>query len=93
MKNNFALEQISRRLNLETILKLHQHKLDSMARFMDIKSINPKTKQKETAGELGYSSSTLQRYRIDTKRQIAFKSNNPNRSPKTSNDHKRPQMT
>ena len=32
---------------------------------MEIKSINPKTKQSEIAKELGCSSSTLQRYRRD----------------------------
>ena len=34
-----------------------------MARFMEIKSTNPKLKQSETAKELGCSSSTLKRYR------------------------------
>ena len=36
-----------------------------MARFMEIISINPKLKQSEIADELGYSSSTLKRYRQD----------------------------
>ena len=60
---------------------------------MEIKSINPKKKQKEIAKELDYSTSTLQRYRKDTKMQSPYKSNNPNRSSKTSNDLKRPQLT
>ena len=46
---------------------------------------------KEKANELGHSSSTLQRYRHDTKMQSAFKSNNPKRRQRTSNDLERPQ--
>ena len=41
-----------------------------MALFMELKSVNPKLKQKEIAKELGYSSSALQRYRNDIKMQI-----------------------
>ena len=36
-----------------------------MADFMRIKYDNPKFKQSEIANQLGYSSSTLQRYRND----------------------------
>ena len=36
-----------------------------MARFMEIKSMNPKLTQKEVAEELGYSTSRLKRYRRD----------------------------
>ena len=36
-----------------------------MARFMEIKSLNPNLKQNQIAKELGFSSSTLQRYRQD----------------------------
>ena len=36
-----------------------------MANFMRIKYENPKSKHSEVANQLGYSSSTLQRYRKD----------------------------
>ena len=36
-----------------------------MAKFMQIKFENPKLKQSEIANQLGYSSSTLNRYRND----------------------------
>ena len=42
---------------------MRQYKLDKMAKFMEIKSVNPKLKQSEIARELKISSSTLQRYR------------------------------
>ena len=43
-------------------------------------------KQKEIAKELGYSSSTLQHYRQDTKMQSPYKSNNPKKCQMTTND-------
>ena len=49
---------------------------------MEIKSINPKMKQKEIAKELGYSSSSLQRCRQDKKMQNPNKSNNPEKTSK-----------
>ena len=41
-----------------------------MALFIEIRSINPRRKQNEIAKELGYSSSTLQRYRKDKKCKV-----------------------
>ena len=93
MNNTISLDQISKTGNLDPNLILHQLKLDLMARFMKIKSGNPKMKQKELAKELGYSSSTLQRYRQDIKMQSPHKLNNPKRRQMTSNGRKRPQMT
>ena len=69
MDNTFSLEQISRTGNVDAKLILRQHKLDLMARVVEIKSINPRMKQKGIAKELGCSSSTLQRYRNDIKIQ------------------------
>ena len=47
-------------------------------------------KQKQTAKELGFSSSTLKRYQYDIKMRNPFMSSNPKRTPNTSNDLKRP---
>ena len=49
----FSLERISRTGNLDANLILRQHKRDLMARFMKIKSINPKLKEKGIAREFG----------------------------------------
>ena len=38
-----------------------------MARFKEIKSVNPKLKQSQLAKDLGYPSSTIQRYKNDIK--------------------------
>ena len=40
-----------------------------MARFMEIKPINPEMKQKKIAEALGYSSSTLELFRNDIRKQ------------------------
>ena len=77
----FYLLQLSRKANLDDNLKLRQHQLFLVARFMKIKSINPNMKQKEITKELGFSSSTLQR---------PYKPSKFNRTPNTSNDLKRP---
>ena len=45
MNNTFSLEQISKTGNLESNLILQHFKLDLTARFMEIKSVNPKLKQ------------------------------------------------
>ena len=60
MNKTFSVEQISRTGNINANLLLRPHKLDLMTRIKEIKSINPKMKQKEIATELGYSSCTLQ---------------------------------
>ena len=44
-----------------------------MARFIEIKSINPKLKQSEIAKKLGCSISFLQQYRQDIKMFSAYR--------------------
>ena len=77
-----------------------------MADFMRMKYENPKLKQSEIANRLGYSSSTLQRNRIDInmfsphriqsnntiKRAKKASNTNFNKDSYTSDDVKRPQM-
>ena len=106
MNSSFSLQQISRTGNLDPNLISRHYKLDLMSKFMCIKFENPKMKQSEIANRLGYSSSTLQRYRNDVN-MISLYRINPNntnkRTKKAKNtnfdentspniDHKRPQM-
>ena len=65
MNKTFPLEQVSETVNLGSNLILRQYKLDLSARFLEIKSVNPKFKRSQIAADLGCSSSTLQRYRND----------------------------
>ena len=62
-----SLEQISKTVNLDPNLILGQYNLDLVSRFMEFKSANPKRMQDQTVKELGYSWSTLQRFRHDKK--------------------------
>ena len=65
MNNTFSLQQISRSGNLDSKLISRQYKLNLMTDFKRMKNENPKLKQSPIANQLGYSTSTLQRYRND----------------------------
>ena len=65
MINNFSLQQIQKTSNLDAILISRQHKLNLMADFMRVRNEDPKLEESEIENQLGLSSSTLQRYRID----------------------------
>ena len=96
MNNTVSLQQISRTDNLDSNLILRQQKLDLMARFMEIKSVNLILRQDQIAKELGCSSNTLQRYRNDIKMLSPYRisSNSKKTKRKVPNhDLERPQMT
>ena len=106
MNHTSSSEQISKTSSLDSNLILRQYKLDLMARFMEIKSVNPKLRQNQIAKELGCSGSILKRYRNDVnmlspyrippnshKRRQMISNEDPNRPQMNSNDFKRPQST
>ena len=107
MNNSFSSQQISRTGNLDPNLISRQYKLDIMSKFMCIKFESPKMKQSEIEKQLGYTFSTLQKYRNDLNMLSPYRihPNNTNKQrKKTSNtnsnnnlhrdpDFKRPQMT
>ena len=74
--------------NLISSPMLRQYELDLMARFMEIKTMNPRLTQNEIAKELVYSSATVKRYKIDIDMPSPYKlqSNTNKRKPKISND-------
>ena len=65
MNKSISVQQISKIGNFDSNLISRQHKLNLMAKFMQINFENPKRKQSELAEHLGYSSSTIKRYRND----------------------------
>ena len=65
MNHTNSSEQISKTSSLDSNLILRQYKLNLMARFMEIKSVNPKLRHDQIAKELGCSGSILKRYRND----------------------------
>ena len=50
--NTFSLEQVAKTGDLNADLITRQYNLDEMAKFMEIKSTNPKLEQTEVAREL-----------------------------------------
>ena len=88
MKNSSSLEEIAKTGDLNADLIMKQYKLDKMAKFMEIKSINPKLKQSEIAKLLAISTSTLQRYRREINMLSPYRippSNNHTRKHRNSN--------
>ena len=49
MNNTVPLEQISKTGHIDSNLIIHQNKLDLLARFLKIKSVNPKIGQDQIA--------------------------------------------
>ena len=84
MNNSFSLQQLSKTGNRVSSLISRQYKLNLMADFMRIKKEDPKLKQSEKANQLGYFSSTLQRYRNDVNRVSPYRiqRNNTNKRKK-----------
>ena len=82
MNNSFPLQKSSRTSILDAKLISRQYKQSLMADFMRLKYENPKLKQSEIANQLGYSTSTLQRYRNDVNSPYRIQTNNTNRRSK-----------
>ena len=66
MNKTVDLKQIAKTGDVKADLIMKKCKLDEMAQFMEIKSINPKIKLSEIAREFKTSPSTLLRYRRET---------------------------
>ena len=65
MNNKFTIDQLAKSETIDpnSINKLY--KLNLMCEFMEIKSNNPRLTQKEICSQLGFSDSTIKRYRDD----------------------------
>ena len=73
MNDSFSLQQVSRTGNLDSNLISRQNKLNLKADFLRIKYENPKLRQPEVVTRLGYTSSTLQRYRNDINMVLPYR--------------------
>ena len=65
MNNTFSLQQISRTGNFVSNIIPCKNILNLMAYFMRMKYESPKLKQSEIANQLGFLTTTLQRYKND----------------------------
>ena len=107
MNNTFSLQQRSETGNLDSKLISRQYKLNFLCKFMQMKSNEPRITQKQICNQLGFSDSTIKRYRNDKNMLSPYRIQpiiTNNRSKKVLNtnidtnshrehDHKRPQMT
>ena len=75
MNNTFSLKHIQKTSNLGANLTSRLYILNLMAVFLRVKYENPKLKQSQIANRLGYSTSTLQRYRNDINMLSAYRIN------------------
>ena len=62
MNNTHSLDQIQKTDDLNADLTMNQYKLDKMAKYLEIKSVNPRLKRSEIAKLWEFSFSTIQRY-------------------------------
>ena len=87
MNITFSLKQIPKTGDLNTDLIKSQYKLDKMAKFMEIKSINPKLKQSEMAKEMKMPSFTLQQYRREINMLTPYRISNTYARKQKPSDH------
>ena len=71
--NNFIIYMAvkSEKLNSNSILRLSKRNM--MLKFMEIKCNEPRLTQKQICNQLGYSDSTIQRYRDDISMDSPYK--------------------
>ena len=63
--NNFTVNVAAKSENLNSNSILRLYKQNMMLKFMEVKSNEPKLTQKQICNQLGYSDSTVKRYRDD----------------------------
>ena len=90
MTNNFSLERISKtfRFSFDSNLRLRKYEIGLMARFMEVKSVNPKVKQDQIVKKLVCSCFALRRCKQDTNMRSHYRlpSSCWKRRKKTSSD-------
>ena len=98
--NTPSLNEINKTANMDPNLLTRHYKLKLMNDSKNIKYLNPKLKQSETASQLNMSPSTIQRHRNDINMLSPYRinSNNVRKRPKKAkiDDNvylRRPQMT
>ena len=88
MNKTFSSEQIQKLSNVDANLISRQYKLNLMADFKRVKYQNLKLKHSQIANQLGYSTSTLQRYRNDINMLSPYRINPNNTNKRTKNASK-----
>ena len=74
--NNFTIDMAVKSENLISNSKLRLYKQNMMLKFMEIKSNEPRLTQKQICNQLGYSDSTIKRYRDNIQMDSPYDRNN-----------------
>ena len=88
MNKTFSLQQIQKLSNVDANLISRQYKLNLIADFMRVNYQNLKLKHSQIANQLGYSTSTLQRYRNDLNMISPYRINPNNTNKRRKNASK-----
>ena len=73
--NNFTIDMATKSENLNSNSILRLFKQNMMLKFMEIKSNEPKLTQRQICNQLGYSDSTIKRFRHDIQMDSPYKRN------------------
>ena len=87
MNNKFTIDQLSKLESIDPNSINRLYKINKLLDFMDIRSNNPRMTQKQICNQLGFSDSTIKRYRDDIKMDSPYNRNNyKKKKPKKSPD-------
>ena len=85
MKKRFSYNNIIKSQSIEPNDLIRTYKLDRCCDFMEAKFNNPKLTQKQICKQLGFSDSTIKRYRDDIKMDSPYRRNNHKKKKNLSN--------
>ena len=77
MNKRFSYDNIIKSRSIEPNDLIRTYKLDRCCDFMEEKFNNPRLTQKQICKQLGFSDSTIKRYRDDIKMDSPYRRNNP----------------
>ena len=76
MNNKFTIDQLSKSETIDPNSINRLYKINTMLEFMEIRSNNRRMTQKEICKQLGFSDSTIKRYRNDINMDSPYNRNN-----------------
>ena len=76
MNNKFTIDQLSKSETIDPNSINRLYKINTMLEFMEIRSNNRRMTQKEICKQLGFSDSTIKRYRDDINMDSPYNRNN-----------------
>ena len=88
MNNRFTIDQLSKSESIDPKSINRLYKINRMLDFMEIRSNNPRMTQKQICNQLGFSDSTIRRFRNDANMDSPYNRNNyKQKKPKKSPDN------